>query len=174
MIDMRQKPDPSEFDPFYNTYVSRVPNGDIIDILAEEGERTAALFQSIDESKASFRYAEGKWSLADVVGHVVDTERLLSYRALRIARGDQSPMPGMEQDDWVAGTNFERRGLTSLAKEFLALRASNIALFSSLTDDELGRTGTASGCEFTVRALLYIVAGHAIHHAGILKERYLQ
>jgi uncharacterized damage-inducible protein DinB len=170
---MRRIPDPSEFDPFYNTYVSRVPEGDIIDILADEGERTVELFQSIDESKGPYRYAEEKWSIADVVGHVVDTERLLSYRALRIARGDQSPMPGMEQDDWVAGTNFDARGVASLAKEFLALRASNIALFSSFTDDELGRTGTASGCEFTVRALIYIVAGHAIHHAGVIEERYL-
>ena len=169
---MRKRPEPSEYHSFYSTYVDCVPDGDIIDVLVSGGERAVRLFTSISRDKGSYAYAEGKWAVAEVMGHVVDTERLFGYRVLSMARGDSTPLPGMEQDDWVAGTDFVARGVPSIAKEFQALRAANIALFSSLTEEELSRTGVASGLNFTVRSLLYITAGHLIHHLRVLKEKY--
>lgn len=170
---MSRRPEPTEYDSYYRPYVDAVPDGDIVEILSREGEHAVDLFLSIDHDRGVESYAAGKWSIAELIGHVVDTERLFSYRTLRIVRGDKTPMPGMEQDDWVAGANFNNRGLESLGREFLALRASNIALYSSFTDEDLDRTGVASELEFSVRALMYILAGHTIHHVKVLEDRYL-
>ena len=170
---MTKRPTSSEYNDYYSLYVESVPDGNIIDILTTEGERAVQLFDSFDEFIGAFRYADGKWTVAEVVGHMVDTERLFAYRALRIARADKTPMAGMDQNDWVTGTDFTARGVVSLSKEFLALRASNIALFGSFTEEELARTGMASELEFSVRALLYILAGHGIHHLRVLEEKYL-
>ena len=170
---MLHRPDPSEYNPYYDGYIRAAGEGDIIQILADEGENAVRLFDGIEPERGRYRYEEGKWSLAEVLGHIVDTERLFSYRALRIARGDTTPMPGMDQDQWVAGSDFDARGLASLSKEFLALRASNISLFSSFTDEECVRIGNASGFDFSVRALIYITAGHAMHHVRVIEDRYL-
>jgi hypothetical protein len=167
------RPGRDEYAEYYHTYVGKVPGGDIVDILGEQRDEIEALVRGIPEARGGYRYADGKWTVKDVVGHVVDTERVFGYRMLAFARGDQTPLPSMEQDDYVAGGNFAARTLASLADEFAGLRASHVALVRSFDDAVSVRRGTASGVEFTVRALAYILAGHARHHAGVLRERYL-
>lgn len=170
---MSRRPLTSEYDPYYQPYIDAVPEGDIVDVLVREGTRMVDFLGSIPAEKASFRYAPGKWSVSDVVGHVVDSERVFSYRALRMARGDRTPLASMDQDDYVDGTHFEARGIESLSREFHLLRSANTVLYSSFSTEMLDRVGTASGLSFSVRALLYLTAGHAIHHIRIIKERYL-
>ena len=167
------RPQPGEYADFYAGYVDAVPEGQILGILERQLEQTLAVWRRFGESRADHRYETGKWSVREVAGHVVDTERLFSYRALAFARGDQSPIPGMDQDDWVAAADFDRRRLESIAEEFRHLRLSNLALFGSFDEETLMRRGTASDCEFTVRAMLWIMAGHERHHRRILEERYL-
>jgi len=167
------RPDRSEYDAYYETYVSRVPDGAVLDTLRAQLESTGALLDGIPAAKHGHRYAEGKWSVREVVGHVLDTERVFTYRALRFARGDATPLPGMDQDEFMAGSNFEARTLADLTDEYRHLRRASIALFASFDDTILARGGVASDCSFTVRSLLYIVAGHERHHVGVLRECYL-
>ena len=119
------------------------------------------------------RYAPGKWSLTEVIGHVVDTERVLATRAMLFARGDAKPLPGFDQDALIEGAMFDDRPLASLVDEFEHLRRANVALFGSWGEEAQARRGVASGCAFTVRALVTIVAGHALHHLDVVRERYL-
>ena len=170
---MTRRPSSTEYDAFYASYVASVPEGDVLDILATEGRRAGTLFESIPPEKKSFRYAPGKWSVREVIGHVIDTERIFSFRMLWMSRGDLTPLPGMDQDTFVAGAEFDSRGLASLAREFKTLRESNIVLGRSFSEEVLNRRGFASGLEFSVRALMYIMAGHAIHHVRVLEDRYL-
>lgn len=170
---MKRRPLESEYDPYYAPYLAAVPDGDVIGVLVRQCGLTVDFIESIAPDKATFRYAPDKWSVSEVLGHVVDTERVFSYRALRIARGDKTPLAGMDQNDFIAGTDFNARGLTSLSREFQFLRSANIELFESFTDEMLDRRGIASGLEFSARALMYLTAGHAIHHIRVLKERYL-
>ena len=169
---MRRRPFPVEHDAYYRTYIEAVPDGDIMDILVRECSRTVDFLSGIPEEKADWSYSEGKWSVAEVIGHIVDTERVFSYRAMRMARGDKTPLASMDQDEFVNGANFNARKLDSLAREFQFMRSANIELFESFSDSDLDRRGIASGMEFTVRALVYITAGHAIHHVRVLHERY--
>jgi len=129
--------------------------------------------RSIGEHKAAYRYAPGKWSIKQVVGHLSDSERVFSYRALRFARGDTTPLPGYEENLYADIGNSDIQALEALAHEFHAIRQSTMALFRSFDDDTWLRKGTASDVDFTVRALAYQIAGHEIHHVGILQERYL-
>jgi len=168
-----QRPDPSEYAPYYGTYVDQLPAGDVIDQLETHGRDTAALLAGIPEDRAGFRYAPGKWSLKEVVGHLTDTERIFAYRALRFSRADRTPIPGFEQDDYVAAANFDGRTLADLAAEFAAVRAASLALFKSLDDTALARRGTANDVEFSARSIPFIIAGHERHHLGVLRERYL-
>lgn len=167
-----ERPRPTEYDGFYSTYVDAVPPGPILGILRRQLEETLALWRRFGESRANHRYAPEKWSVREVAGHVVDVERLFSYRALAFARSDPSPIPGMDQDEWMAASGFESRRLESIAEEFRHLRLSNIELFNSFDDETLMRRGTASGLEFTVRAMLWIIAGHERHHRLVLEDRY--
>lgn len=162
-----------EYAEYYDTYVSKVPDGDIVEYLAKQRQHLADFLGSIPEEKGSHRYAEGKWSVKEVLGHVVDIERVFSMRALAFARGDKHPWPGVEQDDFVAAANFDSRTVADLREEFLALRDSNVVLFRSLNDEEGKRSGVASGIEFTVRAIAWILAGHARHHEIVLAQKYL-
>lgn len=168
------RPEPSEYFEYYDRYVSRVPEGDIVKFLADQLDAVMAYLGGVDEEQAGFRYAPEKWSIKEVLGHITDVERVFAYRCLAFARGDQSEFPSFEQDDYVAGADFNSRTLGDLLDEFRLLRGSNIVLFRSFDDEEEMRTGTASGYQFTARAVPYIMAGHVDHHLIILQERYLQ
>jgi hypothetical protein len=166
------KPDSSEYAPHYEKYVSLVKAGDIVGALETQRVQTIQLFAARSERDGNFRYAPDKWTVKEVLGHVNDAERIFAYRALRIARGDQTPLPGFEQDDYVRGGNFGDRTLAALAEEFAHIRNSSIALFRSLSRDAWTHRGVASKNEITVRALAFIIAGHELHHRLILEERY--
>jgi uncharacterized damage-inducible protein DinB len=166
------RPEPGEYAPYYETYISKVKGSDILGILEAQRLQMAQLFAARSERDGNFRYATGKWTVKEVLGHVNDTERIFTYRALRIARGDQTALPGFEQDDYVRGGNFAERTLADLADEFELVRAASIALFRSLPKEAWQRRGIASEKEVTARALAFIVAGHEIHHRLILEERY--
>jgi uncharacterized damage-inducible protein DinB len=166
------RPEPGEYAPYYETYISKVKGSDIIGILEAQRLQTAQLFAARSERDGNFRYAPDKWSVKEVLGHMSDSERIFSYRALRIARGDHTPLPGFEQNDFVRGGNFSERTLGDLAEEFELVRAASIALFKSLRKDAWQKRGVADKKEVSVRALAFIVAGHEIHHRLILEERY--
>jgi hypothetical protein len=166
------RPEPGEYPPFYETYVSKVPGGDVMAQLESQRVQTAQLFAASTERDGNFRYAPDKWTVKEVVGHLSDSERIFAYRALRIARGDQTPLPGFEQNDYVKNGNFAEQSLADLVAEFGLVRASTTALFRSFNAEAWARRGTASNNPITVRALAFIIAGHELHHRDILKERY--
>lgn len=168
----RRRPSPNEYFQYYHRYVNLVHDGDIIDILRSQLIKTYDLFSMIPDDKGDFRYAPGKWAIKEVLGHIIDVEWVFIYRAVRFARGDRTPLPGIEQDDLVAGANFVERSMKSLTEEFKHLRLAGIHFFDSLDEEILDRSGTASGCRFTVRSIPYIVAGHELHHVRVMEERY--
>ncbi len=167
------KPETSEYLPYYGKYVSLVPEGDILTVLGEQMEDTAGLLSTIPESRANFRYAPDKWSIKDLVGHMIDTERIFAYRALRFARNDKTPLPGYEQDDYVSNASFESCTLAGLASELRSVRQSTLFLFKHLDENAWMRRGLANDSETSVRALAHIIAGHELHHREILSSRYL-
>jgi hypothetical protein len=167
------RPHESEYAPFYAGYVSQVPDGDPIALLAQQIEDTTRLLAGLGEERAAFRYAPGKWSIKEVVGHLSDSERVFSYRALRIARNDRTPLPAFDENAWMPYGNFDARSLADLLDELKHVRRSTLALYGSLTPEMVARQGTASQKEVTVRALIYITAGHERHHRRMLEERYL-
>jgi len=166
------RPEPGEYAPFYETYISKVKGSDILSILEAQRLQMAQLFAAHSERDGNFRYAPDKWTVKEALGHVIDSERIFVYRALRIARGDQTPLPGFEQDDYVRGGNFSGRTLVDLAEEFGLVRLATGAFFKSLQKEAWQRRGVANEKEVTVRALAFIVAGHELHHRLILEERY--
>lgn len=166
------RPAESEYAPYYRTYIAKVPEGDLVDVLAAQAEQTVALLNGLDDARGEFRYAPDKWTIKEVLGHVTDAERVFCYRALRFARGDATPLPGFEQNDWVPESGAASRRLADLVDEFRAVRQATIAFARSLTPETAARQGTANGVLVSVRALLYIAAGHERHHVGMLKERY--
>jgi hypothetical protein len=172
-VTLSSRPQVGEYAAYYDKYVATVPDGNVVDILRAQRDETVRLFGSIDEAKASHRYAAGKWSIAEVLGHVTDTERVFTYRAVTFARGDRTPLPSMDQEVWSAGSNASRRTLESLVEEYQAVRAATLALFGSFSDTEFAREGVASDNRVTVRGLAWITAGHERHHMKILRERYL-
>ena len=167
------KPDGTEYLPYYGKYISLVPDGDILPVLSQQLDKTLTLLRSIPESQAGFRYAPDKWSIKELVGHVIDTERIFSYRALCFARNDGTPLPGYEQDDYIRNASFDDYPLGELADEFESVRRSSIFLFRHLEREAWMRRGVASESEVSVRALAYIIAGHERHHREILRSRYL-
>ena len=167
-------PEPSEYGDFYHGYVRQVPDGDVLEILEKGARHTYFLLAGISEDWHDYRYQPGKWSLREVVGHMIDVERVFAYRALSFARRDPAPLPSMEQDDWAAASNAHRRPLLALLDDFRAARDSSLAMLRGLGDGAWDRRGVASGCELSVRACAYILAGHEIHHRKVLEERYVQ
>jgi uncharacterized damage-inducible protein DinB len=167
------KPDASEYAPFYEAYVSLVPEGDVVEAMRSQLAEVTAMLGGISEERGGYAYAEGKWSIRQVVGHCIDGERIFSYRALAIARGEQRPLPGMDQDEYMAHSNFDSRTLADLAAEFAHARAANVLMFQGLSEDAWLRRGTASEREVSVRALAHIVVGHVAHHMNVLRARYL-
>jgi hypothetical protein len=169
-----ERPAAGEYAPYFERYVTQVPEGaDILEILRRQGDETAALLGGLTEQDGGFRYADGKWSIREVVGHVADTERIMVYRAVCFARGERAPLPGFEENDYVRNAKFDARPLADLVAEFRAVRAATIPFFAGLDAEELRRTGTANDKPYSVRAVAFIVAGHERHHVGILRDRYL-
>jgi hypothetical protein len=168
------RPQPGEYDPYYERYISLVQSDDVLAALERQFPETASLLGSRGAARADFRYAPEKWSVKEVVGHLSDTERIMSYRALRIARGDKTPIEGFEQDDYVPNGRFGQRTLADLLAEFGDIRKATLDLFRSLDVEAAARRGVANQKEITARALAYIIAGHELHHRRILEERYLR
>lgn len=167
------RPDETEYAPYYGKYVSLVAGDDVLAALADGLATTLALLQSVPEEQAGLRYAPGKWSIKELLGHMIDGERIFAYRALRFARGDTTPVPGFEQDDYIRNASFDACSLAALAAEFESVRRATLFLFKHLDAEAWTRSGVASESGVSVRALAYIIAGHELHHAGILRDRYL-
>lgn len=170
---MIARPQADEYAKFYAGYVNHVPEGaDLLALLAAQPDDLRDLLRGTDDSAAGIRPAPMEWSVKEVLGHIADTERVFAYRALRIVRGDQTALPGFDQNEYIAATDFNRRTLADLLDEFALQRGANVLLAKSLTDEEISRRGTASGNTISVRALLYLLAGHATHHIVSLKTSY--
>ena len=167
------RPDAADYFEYYERYVALVPNGDITETLADQWDETENLLASVPAEKEEFRYAPGKWSLREVVGHLIDTERVFAFRSLWIARAAEGEMPSMDQDEWAKTSGAGTRMLADLTDEWRTLRASNIQLFRSFDDEAWMRVGVASGFEFKVRTFPWIIAGHELHHRALLKRDYL-
>jgi uncharacterized damage-inducible protein DinB len=169
---MLPRPDATEHDPYYARYVAQVPAGDIVRLLAEQLDDTVRLLSAVPADRETYRYAPGKWSIREVVGHMIDTERVFTSRAHWFARQGGGALPSMDQEPWAAASNAGDRRLADLLAEYRAVRAATVALFASF-DDEIGaRRGVASGVEFTVRSLAWITAGHERHHLAVLRREY--
>lgn len=166
------RPEANEYAPFYAGYIALVPGDDAVAALEAQRLHMMQMLSARSEREGNFRYAAGKWSVKEVIGHLADAERVFTYRAMRIARGDQTPLAGFEQDGYVKNGGFGDRPLADLAEEFAAIRGASIALFRSLNDAAWMRRGTASDKEVSVRALAFMTAGHELHHQRILDERY--
>jgi len=167
-----RRPAAGEFAPFYAGYVAAVPEGDIVATLEREGRDFVAELRALAPGRAAHRYAPGKWTIAEVVAHVADAERVFTYRALRFGRGDATPLPGFEQDLWVPASHAGSRPFAALLDELEAVRAASLHLFRSFEPEDWDRAGEASGLPVSVRGLAWIAAGHALHHRRILVERY--
>ncbi|NYJ28812.1 DinB family protein [Allomuricauda sp. ARW1Y1] len=163
----------SEYNPFYHTYVMALGDVDLLDELRNGKQVLLSLLEEIPEEKLTYAYAEGKWTLAEALVHMLDTERIFQYRALCIARNDKSEFPGFDQDAYVPVSNANNRSKKDLIDEYVAVRDSSITLFASLDEEALKRVGVASGSKMSVRALGFITSGHQAHHVRILRERYL-
>ena len=165
------RPEASEYAPYYGKYISLVPEDGILITLEKQLPETLGLLAR-PESDGNFRYAPGKWSVKESLGHVIDAERVFSYRALRIARNDKTPLAGFEQDDYVKYGPFGHCTLAALVEEFAAVRKATVLMFRALDEAAWTRRGVASNHEVTVRALAYMIAGHELHHRRIFRENY--
>jgi uncharacterized damage-inducible protein DinB len=169
---MNNRPQPNEYVPYQLTYVNLVGDEPILDILENLQESTFSFFNGLDAEKADYAYADSKWTIKEVLGHIIDAERTFAYRVLAFSRG-QKELPGFDENEYVAKANFKSQLFKDLIDEFRLLREVNLYLFKSLTAEQLLMTGIASGSVVTVRAILYLIAGHEMHHLNIIKERYL-
>jgi uncharacterized damage-inducible protein DinB len=165
-------PEAGEYAPYAEKYISLIPEQDVITKLEQQRRDIVLLLSGRNEQDGDFRYADDKWSVKQVLGHINDTERIFAYRAMRIARGDKTPLAGFEQDDYVREGGFQLRSLSDLTEDFIAVRRATVSLFRNLPEAAWMRRGITNNHEFTVRALLYLTAGHELHHAKILRERY--
>lgn len=167
------RPEPDEYDEQFRAYVERVPDGDIARTLGRQKDEVFTFLRGLTEDVGWKRYADDKWSLREVVGHVIDCERMFGARALAVARGEPLEMPGFDGDAWVAAADHDERTLASLANEFRDLRASHATFFEHISGAAWTRPGKANGQPVTARALAWIMAGHADHHMAVIRERYL-
>lgn len=166
-------PGKDEYAEFHNGYISLVAESDVLKVLWSQPQALRDLLDGISDEYAERPYAEGKWTIKELLGHIIDTERIFAYRTLRFCRGDRTPLQGFDQDPYVENSRSNERALTSLLDEFETVRRANMFLLEELNENDLERRGEASGAEVTVRALVYLLAGHAAHHLNILRERYL-
>ncbi|MEM7370055.1 MAG: DinB family protein [Bacteroidota bacterium] len=167
------KPHSQQVPDYYQTYVGKVPDHPLVETLTEGQQQTESLLQSLTEEQWLHRYASGKWSLKESFLHMIDAERVFIYRAMRIARGDQTPLPGFDQNAYVPNSDADQRSPESLLTEYRAVRSASIALFQSMKEDALERVGTASNHPFTPKVLGYVTAGHELHHLKLFREKYL-
>jgi hypothetical protein len=170
---MELRPAKDEYAPYFERYIERIPPGDLVVILEQQFGDTVRLLKSVPPDRADFRYAPGKWSLREVVGHLADTERIMAYRALRIARGDETPLSPFDENTYVPTSGHALRSMGSLIEELQSVRRATLTLFGSFTQEAWLRGGTASGKRVTVRALGCVIAGHELHHREIITSRYL-
>lgn len=166
------RPEAGEYAPYYERYISLIAGTDILGTLDAQRREMMLLLSGRDERDGDFRYAPDKWNAKEVLGHVCDTERIFAYRALRISRGDETPLAGFEQDDYVKNGPFGRAPLSEIVEDYIAVRRATLTLFRNLDEGAWLRRGTASKNVVTVRALAYMIAGHEVHHRKILEERY--
>jgi len=166
------RPLENEYASYYQKYIDKVKGNDIASILEKQHKEILNVFASIDDKAGLFSYAEGKWSVKELLGHMLDSERVFSYRILCIARGEQQTLPGFNQDDFVLSANFNKRTVASLKAEYNYLKLANIEMIKSLSEEEISKKGTASKNPVTVRALIFILTGHERHHLDIFNERY--
>lgn len=167
------RPEKTEYDSYYETYVSLVSETDILSPLENQIAEIESLFAEISEEKGAFSYAEGKWTIKELVGHLIDGEKIFAYRALRVARADETPIEGFEQDGYIENAEFNKQKLADLVRHFALLRKVNLYFFQNLSEEAWRRTGTANDSAISVRALAFIMVGHIRHHLNILKTRYL-
>jgi hypothetical protein len=166
------KPESDEYAPYYKTYVSLVPENDIVATLEKQLQEVSAMLKARSEVDGESRYAPGKWSVKEVLGHLIDAERVFAYRALRIARNDKTPLAGFEQDDYVQYACCAQRSLADLIEEYVSVRKATLSLFRGLDEAAWVRRGIANKNEVSVRGIAYIIAGHELHHKKILQEKY--
>ncbi|RUS46974.1 DinB family protein [Cohnella sp. AR92] len=168
---MNQRPLEEEYAEDFGYYIGLVPEGNIIDILLAQEKQMSELLASLTESQGAYRYAEGKWTLKEIVGHIADGERVMAYRLLRFARGDQTPLPGFDQELFMSP--FEDWTIGQVAEDYRAVRQSTITLLRGLPEEAWSRKGTANDVSVTARAIAYGIAGHELHHMGVIRNRYL-
>ncbi|MCB2203243.1 DinB family protein [bacterium] len=166
-------PNPDEYAPYYQAYLDTLQRGDLLDILQAQMKEVVDLLRGLTDEQAGYRYAEGKWSIREVIGHIVDTERIFATRALCFARGESADLPGYDQDLYVSEGYFDARSRDSLAGEYRQLRTSNLFLFETWGEDVQRRRGRADGKEMSVRAIPWMIAGHERHHLNVITSRYL-
>lgn len=170
---MKKLLESNEYAPYYSTYVNLVPEGGIIEILTKQIEETSAVLKDLTDHQAHFSYGDGKWSIKEAIGHVVDTERIMAYRLLSFARGETAELPGYDDNEYVKNAQFNEQPLQGLLQNLTIVRQSTIQLIKSLPSEAYLRRGNANGSVVTVRALMYIIAGHELHHRNIIKDRYM-
>ena len=166
------RPDSSEYGSWYAGYVSMVPEEDVLSAIQTQSSETQKLLAGLDEAKAAYRYADGKWSVKEVIGHLTDAERVFGYRALCFSRGDTNALPGFDENAYVASADFDDWKLGDLAELYALARRTNIVVFRNFPEEAWDRRGTASNTPVSVRALAYIIVGHERHHLKVLRERY--
>ena len=167
------RPVQGDYAPYYENYIKLIEGEDILRILNEQNKKTQDILNSFSEHRGNYRYADGKWTVKEVVGHLLDTERVFAYRALCISRGEKKTLPGFDQDDYVSEGNFNRRELFDLNYEYRLLRESNLLLLRSFTPEMLKLKGFANESSVTVLAILFMIAGHEKHHMNVLREKYM-
>ncbi|MDM5234868.1 DinB family protein [Bacillus cereus] len=170
---MQKRPGTNEYNPYYSTYIKLIPDGDITYILEQQMKETNLLLKDISDGGGHFRYAPNKWSIKEVIGHIADTERIMAYRLLSIARGEKAELPGYNDDMYVLRAVFDKQSMQDLLTNLTVVRQSTVHLLKSLDEDAWLQRGIANNSEVTVRALANIIAGHELHHLQIIKERYL-
>lgn len=167
------RPNKNEYAAYYETYVSLVEETDIVSAMQNQAEELHGLFSPMSDEKGLYRYAVGKWSIKQLLGHLIDGERVFAYRALRFARADKTELAGFDQDPYIENANFDEVKLSDLLDELLFLRKANTLFFNNLSEEAWNRTGVACENEISVRAVAFILVGHIRHHLNILKEKYL-
>lgn len=167
------RPEPGEYAPYYEKYISQITGNDILNTLYEQRRQMLLLLSGRSESDGEIRYAPEKWSVKEVLGHICDTERVFAYRALRIARNDRTPLAGFDENEYVKNASFGRQTLADLIEDFIAVRRATISLFRGFDEAAWIRRGAANNNPVSVRALAYIIAGHELHHRRMLEEKYL-
>jgi uncharacterized damage-inducible protein DinB len=171
---MLQRPTENEYPNYYQPYIKLVPNGEIVQILQENLLAVSKLFKELSEEETNLRYAPGKWSVKEVLGHIIDTERIMTYRLLRVSRGDQTPLAGFNETDYVEAAQTHHLSMEAILEDFQATRNAAITLIKNTPREAWTNIGNANGMEITTRAIAYIITGHEMHHRKIVEERYLK